>query len=285
MENQKGGWGAMNAIEFNILPAPKSLKNEVECIRIARHVTGESFALKTSLNGLPGIVFQHHEGRSPVENIITRARCNSQIPILYLYGQITEPSIMNHHGPYTMTQVLLKPHALHTLLGLNASSMTNRLVELSEFSVDLNDQLLEADHQQKQIALLTDFLVTELRQARTRDKLIEESLSLIHKTSGSIRVRWLLDKLNISERHFERRFSQTVGVSPQFYIRVKRFNEAVRLMKARQFARLAEVAHSLNYYDESHFIHDVKAFSGMTPKKLSQKNDDFLHGQAGYFYM
>ena len=32
-------------------------------------------------------------------------------------------------------------------------------------------------------------------------------------------------------------------------------------------------------------IRDIKAFSGMTPKSLSHKADDFHHGQAGYFYL
>jgi len=62
-----------------------------------------------------------------------------------------------------------------------------------------------------------------------------------------------------------------MGISPQLYIRVKRFNKAVRLIKTRQFDRLTDVAYAFNFYDQSHFIRDVKAFSGITPKSLSQK--------------
>jgi AraC-like DNA-binding protein len=193
---------------------------------------------------------------------------------------------MNHKkGPYTMTQVILKPHALQTLLGISAPALTNRLLELNEFSTeDLNVQLIEANNERERIALLTGFLLARLKQAKTRDRLVEESLRLIHQNKGPITVKTLLERLNISERQFERRFSQTVGVSPQFYIRVKRFNEAVRLMKTRQFETLTDVAHALNFCDQSHFIRDIKAFSGITPKSLSQKVDDF-HDQGGYFYV
>ena len=114
---------------------------------------------------------------------------------------------------------------------------------------------------------------------------MEESLRLIHQNIGTIHVKSLLERLHISERQFERRFSQTVGVPPQFYIRVKRFNEAVRLMKAGQFEALTAIAHALGFHDQSHFIRDIKAFSGMTPKSLSHKADDFHRGQAGYFYL
>ena len=276
----------MKTIEFSHLPPPELLKNDVVSIRIARYWGEEGFDLKTSLNGLPGIVFQHHEGRSPVEEIVTPVGSNRNVPTLYLYGQITTPSVMKHQGPYTMTQVLLKPHALQTLLGLDAICMTNRMVELDEFSADaLNDQLLDAKDTCDQVTLLSDFLLAKLKQERRRDRLVEESLRLIHKHSASIQLKWLLEHLGLSERHFERRFQQTVGLSPHFYIRVKRFNEAVRLMKAGEFARLAEVAQALNFYDESHFSRDIKAFSGMTPKALLKKEDDFLHGEAGYTYL
>ncbi|MGF9914018.1 hypothetical protein ABEX47_31630 [Paenibacillus ehimensis] len=48
----------------------------------------------------------------------------------------------------------------------------------------------------------------------------------------------MLEHLHIPERQFQKRFMQTVGVTPQFYIRVKRFNEAIRLMDTGEYERL-----------------------------------------------
>src|ERR1700730_4586595 len=186
-------------------------------------------------------------------------------------------------GSSPTTQVIFKPHALQTLLGINASLLSDGWAELHEFSAeDLNSQLLEANNEQERITLLTNFLLVRFKQAKTRDTLIEESLRFIHTNIGSIHVKYLLEYLHLSERQFERRFTQTVGISPHLYIRVKRFNEAIRLIKTRQFERLTDVAHALNFSDQSHFIRDFKAFSGMTPKSLSQKVDDLYHDQTGY---
>lgn len=63
----------------------------------------------------------------------------------------------------------------------------------------------------------------------------------MHENIRAITVKDLLGHLNISERQFEKRFMQTVGVSPQFYIRVKRFNEAIRLMDTGKYERLSDV--------------------------------------------
>src|SRR5258708_1090483 len=279
----------MHSIQFSVFPVPEILKNDVECFRVVSYAGDEGLAIKVSPNATPGIVFQHGNALSPLENIITPSRSNSDIPPLFLYGAGTEPSVMNYRpGAYTTTQVIFKPHALKTLLGINALAVTNSgLVDLQEFSAkDLNERLLEARNAQECICLLTDFLLTKrVKTGDTRDTLVEESLRLIHKSDGCVTVSSLLEYLNISERQFERRFSQTVGVSPQSYIRVKRFNEAIRLIKTGQYRQLSDVAYALGFYDQSHLIHEITAFSGMTPKNLSQKEDASYHSQAGYSYV
>jgi AraC-like DNA-binding protein len=271
-------------VNLTHIPVPDPLKSDVESIRIAQH-SGET--IHVCLNCLPGIVFQHHNGHSPLDNIVTRSGFRQGAPTLFVYGQITEPGIMHHKNvPFTTIQVVLKPHALQTLLGIKASALTNAVVPLNEFAAeDLNLRLMEAGSTRECIALVTGFLAAKLMRAKTRDCLIEESLSLIQKSAGCISVKFLLERLNISERQFERRFIQTVGIAPQFYIRVKRFNAAIRLMQTRQFEKMTDVAHALNFYDQSHFIRDIKAFSGITPKSLFEKMGAFEQSQSVYAYV
>ncbi len=141
---------------------------------------------------------------------------------------------------------------------------------------------MEAKNEQERMTFLTSFLVAKFKQAKPRDTLVEESLHVIHTHIGSIHVKDVLAYVHLSERQFERRFTQTVGLSPHVYIRVKRFHEAIRLIKTGQFERLTDVAYALNFSDQSHFIRDIKAFSGMTPTSLSHKADDLYHDQTGY---
>jgi AraC-like DNA-binding protein len=273
-------------MEFKVIPIPESLKAHVEGIRIARYSGGEKLAINVCLNGLPGIVFQHHNGYSPLENITTRAGSATAIPTLFVYGQMMHPGVMHYQkASFTTTQVILKPNALQTLLGLNASVLTNAVVDLAEFSAgNLNRQLLEARDEGEHLAYLIHFLESKSQQSQARDCLIEESLRLIHHNAGAITVKSLLERLNISERQFEKRFNQAVGLSPQFYIRIKRFNTAVHLMQTRQFQTLTDLAHRLHFYDQSHFIRDIKTFSGITPGFLLHKVGDIPLDQRVYAY-
>jgi AraC-like DNA-binding protein len=46
-----------------------------------------------------------------------------------------------------------------------------------------------------------------------------------------------------------------------------------------------QVAYELNFYDRSHFICEIKAFSGLTPKGITQIVDDFHLDLVGSSYM
>lgn len=271
---------------FRVLAPPEVLERDVECFILNRFSGNRRLEIKVFSNGIPGIVFHHKEGHPAIESIQTQSGRKTSPPCLFVCGSGTESSLMRFEkGSYTVVQVILKPHALKTLLGINALALKNQAVELNEFSTeDLNEQLLNAPDENTQVSLLSGFLVSKLQQANTRDDLVEESLSLIHKSKGAINVRALAKYLDLSERQFERRFSQTVGLSPLSYIRVRRFNEAMRLMKTGAYNRLIDIAYALNFHDQSHFIREIKSFTGITPKSLSQSVDDFYHNQAGYSY-
>ena len=277
----------MDSLNFRILPPPAALKDDVTCFQIVEYTGQEAVAINVLPNGVPGLLFQHSDGRSAIDKITTRSGRTGITPTLFVYGAGTEPSVMHYSArAYVTINVIFKPHALNSLLGINAATLTDCAAELNEFSRDnLNDQLLDASDEQKQIALLTAFLIAQRGRVQTRDLVIEAGLALIHQNLTSITVNSLRHALNLSERQFERRFRQTVGISAQAYIRVKRFNAAVQLLKTGQYSRLTDIAHALDFADQSHFIREVKAFSGLTPTRLAQKTDDFQHDQIGYSYL
>ena len=277
----------MNSTQITLLPVPDILKNEVECVRMVEQSGEEGVAINVTPGGVPGLVFQQNNGRAAIEHITTHAGRQSCVPPLFLYGPGMEPSTMQYQGGVSTTiQVVFKPHALKTLLGINASTLTDGWTDLQEFSAeDLEGRLLEAQNQQERLMVLLSFLGTRVKLEHPRDREVEESLRLIHQHLGSIHVKDLLAALHLSERQFERRFIQTVGLSPHAFIRVQRFQEAIRLIKTRQFQRLTDVAAALNFADQAHFIRDFKAFSGMTPSSLLHQEEDVHGDQAGFAYV
>jgi AraC-like DNA-binding protein len=276
----------VRSITFRHVPPCEDLEGVVEHFRIAEYAGSEGTAIKVCPNGLPGLVFQHHNGDSAIKCIVTNSGRIVHLPTLFLHGQITELAVMNFKsGPYLSVQAVLKPHALRPLFGMDASTLTNANRWYPDFSgEELNAQLVNAKSGQECVELISTFLLAELRQVRPRDRLVEESVRFIHENIKAVTVKDLLRHLHISERQFEKRFMRAVGITPQFYIRVKRFNEAIRLMDTGEYERLSDVAYALNFHDQSHFIRDIKQFSGITPKNISQKVNQFHHDQIGASY-
>ena len=277
----------MDSNRYRIFGAPEALQKDVECFIVNGFHDEEGTTIKVFSNGIPGIVFHQNDGHPAIESIVTQSGRRFSPPTLFLCGPGTESSAMHFgKGSYGVIQVIFRPHALKSLFGINALSLKDAAVELYEFSMeDIQAQWMEAHDGQEWVTLLTNFLLDKLTQAKARDLLIEESLRCIHQCAGRVTVNKLAKHLDLSERQFERRFGQTVGIAPQAYIRVRRFNEALRLMKSRQYGTLTEIAHALNFHDQSHFIRDIKTFTGVTPKSLAQKVDDFFYNQAGYSYI
>lgn len=278
----------MKPLKFRILPPPPVLKDHVASFRVSEYTGVEGLSINVAPNALPGIVFQMDAtGRPAIENIATRTNAETATATLFVHGAGVEPSVMRFtRGAYVTIQAILKPHALQSLFGLNAAILSNNLAALGDiFASGLAPRLLDASDDTQRLGLIADFLALRLRDSHPRDTLIEESLRLIERDIACVSVRSLLERLNLSERHFERRFAQAVGVPPQAYIRVRRFNEAVKQIKTGQYRRLTDIAHALNYYDQSHLIRDVSALSGLTPKSLAQRDGDTYHAEAGYSYI
>ena len=260
-------------MKYSAHPPPKPLRDYVEHLWTIDGEEPPDLTLKFFVTCAPCIVFQHRNGRSAIAHRIPADRGevrNGNHPTSFVRGAITRPFQCVAEGAPSAIGVELKPQALNALFGIDAAELTDAIVDLNAFSTDnLNEQLLNADNKPKQIDLVTQLLTKRATTSPRSDSLIAQSLRLIHESTGSMHVRDLVKRLNVSERQFERRFGRTVGVPPSLYLRIMRFQETVRLMKSGRIERLADVAYDLGYTDQSHFIKDIRELTGYTPKSLS----------------
>jgi AraC-like DNA-binding protein len=264
----------------------EGLSRDVECMRINTYFGNQKLSVKVVPRGLPGIVFQHKDDGTAIESITMRSGHTSDLPALFLHGQGSEPSVMNFaEGPYTIIQVVLKPQGLYSIFGLDASALGG-IVPSPEFGAEgLRSQLTNASSHSQCLTLFEDFMVTKLNTSGKRDELVEKSLDFIDSRIATVLVKHVVDFVQLSERQYQKRFARVVGCSPKRYIRIKRVNEALRLMTTGTCTFLADIAHALNFYDQSHFISEIKTFSWLTPTRLSEKISDLVRDQTGTSYL
>lgn len=277
----------MSQITFETIEPPAALSRDVECYRIAEYTGTDGLEITVCPSGLPGIVFQdNNHGQSAIKELIGHSGSAPIIPTSFIYGQGTGLSVMRFlPGLYTTIQAILRPNGLSTLFGMRPADLNDSLVDLAYYAGPLlPHELIVAPSNGQRIALLNDFLITKLTKQKSRDEAVEQALRAVDENIGEITIKGLTDMVGLSERQFERRFQDAVGLSPQFYLRVRRITEAAKLMKTDKYQTLADVAGAVNFFDQSHFIRDMKEFSGLTPRSLSQKVSDFHYDQGGASY-
>ncbi|MBO9703174.1 MAG: AraC family transcriptional regulator [Sporocytophaga sp.] len=121
------------------------------------------------------------------------------------------------------------------------------------------------DHQRINIVEL--FFLSQLKDIQT-DKLIIEAIKLIYQSKGSIRIKELNEKLNISQSPFEKRFRKIVGTTPKKFASIIRFNSV--LINLNSSKSLTEICYENNFFDQAHFIKDFKQFTGDTPENFKR---------------
>lgn len=69
----------------------------------------------------------------------------------------------------------------------------------------------------------------------------------------------------LSPRQLRRLFDRHIGVSPKSLARIVRFQSVLRSMMKLPQKEWGQGCLDFGYYDQAHFIHEFKAFSGLTP--------------------
>ena len=104
-----------------------------------------------------------------------------------------------------------------------------------------------------------------------RDERKHKLFDLIYTSKGEVTVGWLSAQVFWSARQINRYFDKQFGISLSAYCKILRFRASLE-----HIAR-GQLFPELNFTDQSHFIKEIKKFSGTIPKELfKNQNDRFI---------
>jgi len=102
----------------------------------------------------------------------------------------------------------------------------------------------------------------------TRKQILFQAL---YDTHGSLKIKEYAEICCWTSRQINRYFSEWFGLSLKEYCNILRFRASLHHIKEGKFFP------EQNYSDQSHFIREVKKFTGVTPKELfKRQNDRFI---------
>jgi AraC-like DNA-binding protein len=99
----------------------------------------------------------------------------------------------------------------------------------------------------------------------------QKLFDLIYSSNGTLSVKELSEKVFWSSRQINRYFNEQFGISLKAYCNILRFKTSLHHIKK------GKLFPELDFTDQTHFIKEVKKFSGVVPKELfKNKNDRFI---------
>lgn len=214
-------------------------------------------------DGCPGIIFQQTDSSLILNE-------NKQLSPVFLYGQTVQPIRIAATGTVKMIVVCFHAHVVHSIFRLSAKEITDDCLDLSLLppvpGINLTEQLWNTVTPEKQTQLLFDYMQQVITRNRsTVDTGMAYAATQLWQSGRQLPLKKLQQTLNLSERTFQRKFEQCIGIPPRLFSKIAQFQSALGQLRSGNFIKLSDVAYDNGYADQSHFIRDFKKFTGLSP--------------------
>lgn len=260
---------AVTKYKFNAFTPAKALRNVVKSFFTIEFSAAQYSSDYLLPDGLPSLLYVHAD--KPVKVYFGKGKQ----PVLLqngFYAGYSNTLVEFTHTGFTIVGVSVYPVYVSMLFGISPHDIVNRFKKLDNpAKLSAVPALINKSSRsdEKIIELFEKHLTERLNIHPLKDDLIRMYKKLTSPGGYHLRVEELAKKLGYSTRNLNLQFKQHVGMSPKKFIKLVKFNHALKYMyslKAEQ--NLATIAYEVGYHDQSHFIRDFKSICGKTPKEI-----------------
>lgn len=204
---------------------------------------------------------------------------------------VTMPSRAFEFGYPAWTRsvgVHFKPWGLAPFVPMPAAELCDRPVTIEQVwgrsaIAELQDRLATADGPHEMLKLLEDELVRRLSETPGLG-LVRRTSTVIAAASGAVAIGDLSDAAGVSSTHLVQRFKEVVGVTPKRMARTYRFTTTVFAIDPTGPVDWGELAARAGYFDQAHFGHEFRAFTGLTPSRYVEVRRRFMREHPGHAF-
>lgn len=162
--------------------------------------------------------------------------------------------------------VRMKPGAFYLLFGVSAEQVMDSPIDFSEIerSNPLRGIFLLTDTGER-LKLLKGYLLEKIRGCpKPAAPLLAEQL---YQNPVEQSVAAIAEAFHCSRRQLYRIFKTNYGVSPKVMLNILRLHLCLTLV-LEQAVRFVDVANLCGFYDQAHFIKEIRRYTGFSPLQL-----------------
>jgi AraC-like DNA-binding protein len=197
-------------------------------------------------------------------------------------GAHSEFFVIDTAQQHSVAGVHFKPGGAFPFFDPPASELRNALVSLEDLwgclAAQLRERLLEAGTPRAKFLVLEQVLLAQAAQRLNRHPAVAFALREFHGLPHTRTIAEVTGQIGLSAKRFIQVFSGEVGLTPKLFCRVRRFQSVLRRIGTGRQVEWAAVAVDCGYFDQAHFIHDFRAFSGINPSAyIAQRTEHLNH--------
>lgn len=179
-----------------------------------------------------------------------------------------------------------KPWGLAAFLPMPAAELCDRPVTVEQVwgggaVAELRDRLATASGPHEMLRLLEEELIQRLRDAAGL-RLVRHLSNVIAATRGAVAIGELSAAAGVSNTYLSQRFKELIGITPKRLARIQRFFATIFAIDPAGPVDWADLALRAGYFDQAHFTHDFRAFTGLTPTRYLEVRRRFLREHPGH---
>ncbi|MDR2088334.1 MAG: helix-turn-helix domain-containing protein [Clostridiales Family XIII bacterium] len=159
--------------------------------------------------------------------------------------------------------VRFSPGFLPKRFGVTIPELVNNRVDLSQLHGGA--ELLEKMRNIQSFADRSRFMLKFIAGDWRTNELLQLMINAVCASGGETRVRDLEEITLYSSRYINRVFRDNMGISPKAFCEHVRFQQLISEMNSGGGKKIIDIAAEYGYYDQSHFTHEFKTFTTITP--------------------
>lgn len=243
----------------------------VGCIWYSEGFEGSHEQERLLPNGESAIIFDLREEPVRIYDAQDRGRFTTFAPAIFC-GARTDCFVIETSQQERVLGIQFRPGGAFAFLSMPAGEVANDTFSLDDLwpgeAARIRDALMNAGSVEAMFRILERALLSRLRNSWQLHPTIAFAAGRLAEPGCNLRIGDLAGHVGFSSRRFIELFRDQTGLTPKSFQRVRRFQQVLRTLRSQTEEpeqNWADLAYRCGYYDQPHFIHDFRMFSGMTP--------------------
>ena len=217
--------------------------------------------------------------RDPVKLVVATGQ-EIPVPPVVLTGPKYKTAGLLFGKEHLMIKVAFHPTGTYRLLGMNMQQTVNNGLNAIEFWGNGANEILALLRQDisyaSMIEILCQFIEKRFDHSCRKEEPIDRvAIQMLDPLKEHTLEEWAAMAC-LSLRQFERNFIKRVGISPKLFIRIVRFEFAMKIKNNCPDKTWSEIAMECGYTDSSHLLKEFKEFAEFPPSRF------YLYPTSGY---